>query len=419
MGSVERGDPRVRALVESVAGTVGGRLDSVTDDIQAVIEEAIPRLQADESASLLQASIGENIDTVIRALVDAHAPEPLEAPAAAVDYARRLAQQDVPATLLIRAYRVGQARFLHHCIEELLHQSPGDHLEGLATLEMTEMVSDYIDNVVEQVLTAYARARDGWLRDRSAVLAMRVRELLRGGLVDVGATERALDYRLDQHHVGVVAWVDEPAAADALEHIRGVIGALGKAFRCATAPLAIPADESSVWAWIPAKVSLAKTKELDAATASEPTVSAAVGEPAAGIEGFRRSHGQAVSARAVALAAGEQRSPVTPFVDVAPIAMLCSDLDSARAWIHETLGELAVDSSRNEGLRETARVFLGTGGSYTATAERLFLHRNTAQYRVRKAEEVRGRPLRDGRLDVELALLACHWMRAAVLQAPP
>ncbi len=112
-------------------------------------------------------------------------------------------------------------------------------------------------------------------------------------------------------------------------------------------------------------------------------------------------------------------SPVTPFVDVAPITMLCADLDSARAWIHETLGELAVDSTRNEGLRETARVFLQTGGSYTATAEQLFLHRNTAQYRVRKAEEVRGRPLRDGRLDVEVALLACQWMKTAVLRARP
>ena len=99
--------------------------------------------------------------------------------------------------------------------------------------------------------------------------------------------------------------------------------------------------------------------------------------------------------------------------------MLCTDLDSARAWIHETLGELAVDSSRNDGLRETARVFLQTGSSYTATADQMFLHRNTAQYRIRKAEEVRGRPLRDGRLDVELALLACHWMKAAVLEARP
>jgi PucR C-terminal helix-turn-helix domain/GGDEF-like domain len=419
MGAVERGDPRVRALIESVAGTVGQQLAAVTGDVQAVIEAAIPGLQADESAPLLQASIAENLDTALRTLVDARTPGSIDAPAAAVDYARRLAQQDVPAVHLIRAYRVGQARFLRHCIEELLCQSSGDHLEGLATLEMIETVSDYVDRVVEQVLTIFGQARDDWLRDRSAVLAMRVRELLASRPVDVGATEHALGYRLDQHHVGIVAWVDGPPAADALEQIRRVVGGLGRDLGCSATPLVVPADESSAWAWIPSKLSLARTKELSAATTSEAAVSLAVGEPARGIDGFRRSHRQATSARAVALAAGDQRSPITPFVDVAPIAMLCADLDSTRAWIHETLGELAVDSSRNEGLRETARVFLQTGGSYTATAEQMFLHRNTAQYRVRKAEEVRGRPLRDGRLDVELALLACHWMKAAVLQARP
>ncbi len=391
----------------------------MTGDVQAVIEEAIPGLQADESTAWLQASIGENLASALRTLIDAGAPDSFDAPLAAIDYARRLAQQDVPAALLIRAYRVGQARFLRHCIEALLLQSSGDHLEGLATLEMVETVSDYVDCVVEQVLTTYGLARDDWLRDRSALLAMRVRELLRRGPVDVGAAERALGYRLDQHHVGLVAWVDEPAVADALERIRRVIGALGKTLGCTRAPLVVPVDESSAWVWIPSKQSLAKAKELDAAAKGEPTVSLAVGEPTRGIDGFRRSHDQAVRARGVALAAGDQRFPVTPFVDVAPITMLCADLDSARAWIHETLGELAVDSSRNEGLRETARVFLQTGGSYTATAEQLFLHRNTAQYRVRKAEEVRSRPLRDGRLDVELALLACHWMKAAVLRAGP
>ena len=186
---MERGDPRVRALVESVADTVGQRLAAVTTDIQDVIQEAIPGLQADESARLLFASIGENVDAAIRAFVDVDGPASATAPAAAVDYARRLAQQDVPATLLIRAYRVGQARFLHHCIEELLRQTPGDHLEGLATLEMSSIVSNYVDHVVELVLTTYAQARDSWLRDRSAVLAMRVRELVRGEPVDVPATE--------------------------------------------------------------------------------------------------------------------------------------------------------------------------------------------------------------------------------------
>jgi len=136
------------------------------------------------------------------------------------------------------------------------------------------------------------------------------------------------------------------------------------------------------------------------------------------VEGFRRTYRQALSAQSVALAARPTRIRVTHFVDVAPVAMMCNDMESAREWVGETLGPLAIDSERHERLRETARVFLLTGGSYTATADQLFLHRNTAQYRVQKAEELRGRPLREGRLDVELALLACHWLGTAVLQVP-
>ena len=100
-------------------------------------------------------------------------------------------------------------------------------------------------------------------------------------------------------------------------------------------------------------------------------VSVAVGEPSRNVEGFSRTHQQAVSAQSVALAAGTDHVKITPFVEVAPIAMLCADLDSARAWVHEALGDLAIDTTRNAGLRDTARVFLETGGSYTATAEQL------------------------------------------------
>ena len=68
-----------------------------------------------------------------------------------------------------------------------------------------------------------------------------------------------------------------------------------------------------------------------------------------------------------------------------------------------------------ERLRETARAFLVTGGSHTAAAEMLHLHKNTVQYRVQRVEELLGRPLRESRLEVELALLACHWMGESVL----
>ena len=61
-------------------------------------------------------------------------------------------------------------------------------------------------------------------------------------------------------------------------------------------------------------------------------------------------------------------------------------------------------------------VFLQEGGSFKATAERLTVHKNTVQYRVRKAEESLGRPVDADQLQIELALLASHWLGTAVLR---
>ena len=63
----------------------------------------------------------------------------------------------------------------------------------------------------------------------------------------------------------------------------------------------------------------------------------------------------------------------------------------------------------------TLRVFLAAAGSYTASATQLAMHKNSVKYRVEKAEQDRGRPIRGDRLDVELARHACHWLGRAVL----
>ena len=51
------------------------------------------------------------------------------------------------------------------------------------------------------------------------------------------------------------------------------------------------------------------------------------------------------------------------------------------------LGPLADDDDQHARLRDALRVFLQENGSYKATAERLILHKNSVQYRVRNAEE--------------------------------
>jgi DNA-binding PucR family transcriptional regulator len=104
------------------------------------------------------------------------------------------------------------------------------------------------------------------------------------------------------------------------------------------------------------------------------------------------------------------------FGEVAPVAMMLGSTDLLRAWVLSTLAGLAVDDEHHARLRETLLAFLQAGGSYKTTAEQLMLHKNTVQYRVRRAEESLGRPVGDDRHDVELALQASHWLGASVLQ---
>jgi DNA-binding PucR family transcriptional regulator len=60
-------------------------------------------------------------------------------------------------------------------------------------------------------------------------------------------------------------------------------------------------------------------------------------------------------------------------------------------------------------------VFLRAGSSFKAAAGELHLHFNSVKYRVARAIERRGRPITDDRLDVEVALLLCHWYGTAVI----
>ena len=102
------------------------------------------------------------------------------------------------------------------------------------------------------------------------------------------------------------------------------------------------------------------------------------------------------------------------FSEVAPVAMMLGSPDLLQAWVLSTLAGLAADDELHARLRETLLAFLQSGGSYKATAERLMLHKNTVQYRIRKAEEGLGRPLGENRHDVELALRASHWLGSSV-----
>jgi DNA-binding PucR family transcriptional regulator len=142
----------------------------------------------------------------------------------------------------------------------------------------------------------------------------------------------------------------------------------------------------------------------------------AIGTVAGGIEGFRQTYREAENARRVALV-GKREPTVIAAADpgVSIAALLSGDTADTRAWVAKVLGDLARDDENDARLRETLRIFLGCSSSYKAAAEELNLHFNTVKYRVGRAVARRGREIGNDRLDVELALLACHWYGPVVL----
>jgi hypothetical protein len=127
----------------------------------------------------------------------------------------------------------------------------------------------------------------------------------------------------------------------------------------------------------------------------------AVGRPGHGLDGFRRSHAEALEAARVAALAGGAAAAVTRYERVELLSLLASDFPRARAFVAARLGPLAAASEPAARLRETVLAFLAANGSGTRAAKELYVHHNTVAYRVKRAEAARPRrERRAGRADV-------------------
>jgi hypothetical protein len=408
----------VAELMASVAATVGRQVAVVSENVYEVVLREIPELHDDKAVlALLASSVHSNVGTCLQIIQHQIDLSAVQAPAASLEYARRRAQRGTALTALLRAYRLGHTCFSDWLLKELARQADDAQMITAATLGMSRIVAGYVDQTSEEIVAAYTRERENWLRNRSAARAGRIRDLLSGQRVNASATEATLGYRLRQYHLGLVCWADGAAATvDTITRLEHAIGHVAGKVACAGDPVFLPRDESSAWAWLP----LGIRDTFDAAAASTAGVDGdihfAFGDAARGTAGFRLTHAQAIAAQAVVLAAGPPPPRAVAFSEVAPVAMMLGSPELLRAWVLATLAGLAADDEQHARLRDTLLVFLHTGGSYKATAERLTLHKNTVQYRIRRAEESLGRPVGENQHDVELALRASQWLGSSVLQ---
>jgi hypothetical protein len=416
----------VNSYVAEVADRLHKRLVELSSALRRSLEDQIPELRGNPAlVELLGTSVEGNVDTVLHALRYDIAVERVEAPTAALEYARRLAQHGVPVNALVRAYRLGQRRMNEVIFAELREIDISEGTRVAVIESITGTMFEYIDWMSQQVVAVYEEERERWLENQNSLRALRVREILAGNkAVDVDAATTSIRYPLQWHHVGLVMWYpDLSSEGDELARLQRFLRELGETVAAAASPLFAATDRSCAWGWLPYRAATAdidsKIRGFVQQRPDSPSV--AIGSMAAGVEGFRRSHREAEEARAIAIVRGRPSSSAPTVIAVTDpglsvVARLGGDFAGTRDWVATVLGDLVGDNENDARLRETLRVYLACGCSYKLAAEELNLHFNSVKYRVGRAVARRGREIGTDRLDVELALVACHWYGSAVLQ---
>jgi DNA-binding PucR family transcriptional regulator len=413
----------VSSYVAEVAGRLHGRLVALSTALRQALEDQIPELRGDAAlVELLGTSVEGNVDTVLHALRYDIAVERVEAPTAALEYARRLAQRGVPVNALVRAYRLGQRQINEVVFAELrvIDIPEAMHVEVIEAI--TGTLFEYIDWMSQQVVAVYEDERERWLENQNSLRGLRVREVLAANkTIDVDAATTSIRYPLRWHHLALAMWYPDPGTeGDELAGLQKFLRELGEATGAGATPLFVAADRSYGWGWLPYRALVADAvvavRRFAQTRPNSPSV--AIGTMAGGVDGFRRSHREAEDARGVAIVSARPGSTVIAATDpgLSVVARLGSDVGGTRDWVASVLGDLASLDENDARLRETLRVYLGCGSSYKMAAEELNLHFNTVKYRVGRAVARRGREIGRDRLDVEVALLACHWYGTAVLR---
>ncbi|MFT3660577.1 MAG: helix-turn-helix domain-containing protein [Gordonia sp. (in: high G+C Gram-positive bacteria)] len=412
-------DAQVRAAVGVIARRLRDMEQHIIDGMTGKMLE-IDHLDGDPvMVDLLRASVEGNVTTINHVLSNAIPIAHLQPTTAAVEYALRLAQRQVPSNSLMRAYRMGEFEYNRQSREMLEELELPDEVAIRTASYIARVMFDYIDWITQYVFQAYENERRRWIGAEGNVLSSTVNQLLDGegepAQYEVDAFEVETGYRLDRTHLAVILWSSGPSGL--LTEIDRAARSLAVALRATTAPIITASDRNTVWMWIPFGSKVPPTDSASVADrVSLPSgLRMAIGLPGEGVQGFRRSHRQARAAYDVATVIPRSEPVVVGYGDrgVAVVSVMARDLPSTRAWIHELLGPLAAATPNAQILRETLSSYLACGESHVRTAEQMTLHRNTVKYRIGKAMETLPRP--GDRMDLALALTVCDYLGPAVL----
>jgi hypothetical protein len=322
------------AAFREVAARVAAGFDQIVEDMldRVWANPALARWTRPETRDIAKeiarGSIGRELAALERRELPTSCPEEDAAAAqAAVTYG-------APVTVVLQNYRAGHAAIWRAWVDAVEETEPNVAARRELLDAGSDFLFDYVDRCSAWAEAEHSRERDRVLRTQEQRRVQVVRDVLDG----VDTDSDALGYDLDGEHLGLIAWGREPdkALREAEEKLGGDL-------------LAIDVDARTTWGWLrDASPSERVAPRVEAGTAL------ALGRPGQGLEGFRRTHQEALQAKRVA---GLRPAPVTRYEAVALEALAGQDEERARAFVAAELGPLAGAAKRDALSRNPDRLF--------------------------------------------------------------
>lgn len=307
---------------------------------------------------------------------EAPVPDPL------LTQARLAARVGVGLDAVLRRYFAGYALIGGFLIEEagVLAFSP----EQLN--EVLNVSARLFERLIAAISEEHARETEKRSRRSGSRQIELVRRLLNGEWLDPDE----LGYNLDAHHLGLVA-----KGPDAEEILRFLATSLDR-------HLLLVAEERTAWAWLGARRPLEPTEvsaRLRSATLRNAALS--LGEPAAGVAGWRLTHRQAAAGLPIALRRGEN---LVRYADIALLATALRDDLLSISLRHLYLKPLEEERDGGAAAKKILRAYFVAERNISSAAAALSLSRPTVRSRLRAIEEKVHRNLGECAAEFDVAL---------------
>jgi len=390
-----RPSPQVRELIRQCAKIVVNARPEWLEELDHAVLKANPSIASDpELAAAVGRTNRSNLYFWGTANVrDPGAPVPPNTGAEPLGVARDLVRRGLDS-LSLDAYRVGEGVAWRRLMEIAfaLSSDPAELHEALDVCSRS--ISAFINATLAGIAAQIELERDELTCGTHAERRETVALLLDGAPVPRQRAESRLGYRLGGSHTAAVIWTDNPDTD--LAQLDSAADAFGRAGRAR--PLIVTASTATRWVWTPGPVDVSVLRPAG-------NVRVAVGSIGDDVDGFRRSHFDALTTQHM-MARLHSPQQVAEFTDVEMVSLLTTNADRAAVFVKRVLGDF---ESASPELHSAVRMFVREQCNVSRAAGKLFTHRNTLLRRLARADELLPRPLADNSIEVGVALDVLHW----------